>query len=188
MYIKTQKCSFWCNDKNCSYVGKICTFFLWKGQGHFWGIRIKIHLGRPKGRGKRENGGRSPKWGGVFFFCKIPFIKQYTNFISHCSSDKLLTTTIAIDMPENLCAKTLKWFWAVLPGQKQFCVFLRNKHGFQIGNAIEKMNYFDQDKMLKMAWYSMHIGFWTCQFQWHRFWGLYIQMFLSYGLYVCIIL
>ena len=25
--------------------------------------------------------------------------------------------------------------------------------------------------MLKMAWYSTHVGFWMCQFQWHRFIG-----------------
>ena len=45
----------------------------------FLGMRIKFHLGRPKGRGKREYGGRSPNEGN---FCKIPIIKQDTNFIS----------------------------------------------------------------------------------------------------------
>ena len=75
---KNQKCSFWCNDNNCSYVGKICTFFLWEGQGHFW-IRIWFHLGRAKGRGKRGYGGEAPNEG---YFCKIPIIQQDINFIS----------------------------------------------------------------------------------------------------------
>ena len=38
---------------------------------------------------------------------------------------------------------TFKWFWAVLPGQKQLCVFLRNRYGFQIWNVMEKINCFD---------------------------------------------
>ena len=32
-----------------------------------------------------------------------------------------------------------------------------------------KKNCFDQKEMLKMSWYSMHVGFWVCWFQWHRF-------------------
>ena len=28
----------------------------------------------------------------------------------------------------------------VFPGQKQLCVFLRKKYGFQIGNSMEKIN------------------------------------------------
>ena len=47
---------------------------------------------------------------------------------------------------------------------------LRKKYGFQKGNAMEKNKIcFHQKEMFKMAWNSMHIGFWTCQFQWHRF-------------------
>ena len=48
----------------------------------FWDIRIKFHLGRTKGRGKRGYGWRSPKWAGGFFgfFCKIPIIKIKTLF------------------------------------------------------------------------------------------------------------
>ena len=56
-----------------------CTFFLWEGQGHFW-IRIKFHLEREKGRGKRGYGGEVQNEG---YFCKIPIIKQDTKFISH---------------------------------------------------------------------------------------------------------
>ena len=41
-------------------------------------------------------------------------------------------------------------FEQFLSGQKQLCVFLRNKYGFQIGNAMEKL-YFDQEEMLEIA-------------------------------------
>ena len=47
-------------------------------------------------------------------------------------SDTLLTTTIARSMPKNLHAGIFKWFWTVLPGQKQLCIFLKNKYGFQV--------------------------------------------------------
>ena len=42
-------------------------------------IRIKFHLGKAKGMGKRGYGGEAQKEG---YFCKIPIIKQDTNFIS----------------------------------------------------------------------------------------------------------
>ena len=43
-------------------------------------------------------------------------------------------------MPKNLNVGIFKWFQAVLPGQNSFvCVFLRNKYGFQTGNATEKI-------------------------------------------------
>ena len=35
--------------------------------------------------------------------------------------------------------------------------------------------------MLKMAWYSMHLGFWKCQFQWHRFWDCTFRCFPVMG-------
>ena len=35
---------------------------------------------------------------------------------------------------------------------KQFCVFFRNKYGYQMGNAMEKNKLcFDQEEMFKMA-------------------------------------
>ena len=42
-------------------------------------IRIKFHLGRAKGRGKREVWGQAKNEG---YFCKIPINEQNTNFIS----------------------------------------------------------------------------------------------------------
>ena len=92
-------------------------------------------------------------------------------------------------MPKNLYTETLKWFQAVLPGQKQLCVLVRNKYGFQIGNAIEKIKlYFDQEEKLKMAWYSMHTVFLDMPIPRAQVLRLYIQMFLSCGLCVCITL
>ena len=44
-----------------------------------FGITIKFHMGRAKGRGKRGYGGEAQNEG---YFCKIPVIKQDTNFIS----------------------------------------------------------------------------------------------------------
>ena len=48
-------------------------------------IGIKFHLGRAKGRGKRWYGGESLNEG---YFCKIPIIKQNTNFISQTFGQK----------------------------------------------------------------------------------------------------
>ena len=66
------------------------------------------------------------------------------------------------------------WSWTTL------CI-LSNKYGFQIGNAMEIINYFELKEMLKMAWYSMYIGFWTCWFQWHSFWGCTFRCFPVVG-------
>ena len=60
------------------FLHQLYFFLMVRSRTSLFGIRIKFHLGRTKGRGK---GGieRSPKYG---FFCKIPIIKQDTNFIS----------------------------------------------------------------------------------------------------------
>ena len=58
------------------------------------------------------------------YVCKIPITKQDTNFISQTFGQKFLTTTIAIGMPKNLYARIFKWFWAVLPGQKQLSLYI----------------------------------------------------------------
>ena len=41
--------------------------------------------------------------------------------------------------------------------------------------------YFDQEYILKMAWYSTHLGFWTCQFQWHWCWDCTFRCFWIMG-------
>ena len=79
MYIKTKSVHFDAMTITVVMLGKfVCTFFLWEGQGHFW-IRIKFHLGRAQGKGKRGYGGEAQNEG---YFCKIPIIQQDINFIS----------------------------------------------------------------------------------------------------------
>ena len=91
---------------------------------------------------------------------------------------------------QKLYAGNFKQIWTVLPGQKQLdlCIFKE-----QIWLPNRKYNgknklYFDQEEMLQMAWYFSYIGFWMCQIPMAQVLRLYIQMFLSYGLYVCIFL
>ena len=84
-------------------------------------------------------------------------------------------------MPINLQARTFKSFWEVLPGQKQLCVFLRNKYGFQIGNTREKINSILTRKKCWKLPDTPHVGFWACQFQWHRFWGCTFRCFWVMG-------
>ena len=66
-------------------VGKfVCTFFLWEGQGHFFGISIKFCLRRAKGRGKRGMG-EKPKMRVIF--AQFPLFSKIQT-LSH----KLLVT------------------------------------------------------------------------------------------------
>ena len=118
----------------------IVLFSYGKVKDIFGGIRIKFLSG--EGKGKEWDGcmrGRSPKWG-VVYFAKFPllskkqtlshklFIRQTSNH-HHCNWHA----------QKPACQGLSKWFQAVLPSQKQLCVFLRNKYGFQIGNAMDKI-------------------------------------------------
>ena len=105
------------------------------------------------------------------------------------SDDKLLTTTIAISIPKNLYAWTCKWFWAVLPGQKQLSLCIFKEHIWLSNRKCnrKKMTCFDQEEIIKMAWYCTY-RFLDVLIPMAQVLRLYIQMFLSYGLYVCIIL
>ena len=93
-------------------------------------------------------------------------------------------------MHKNLNARTSKWFWAVLPGQKQICLcifqeqiwlpnwtcYRKNKLLFWPGqNAL--------NGLIPYAYWFLDMLISTTQVL-----RLYIQMFPSYGLYVCIIL
>ena len=88
-------------------------------------------------------GKRKSKWGyegdpkSGFFLQNSHYKVRYKLYLTNCWSDKLLTTTIVISTSKKLNVQTYKWFWAVFPGQKQLCVFLWNKYGHQIGNAME---------------------------------------------------
>ena len=69
----------------------------------FFGDKDQI----PSGQGKRKGrgmGGEAQK--GVSG--KIPIIKQDTNYLTNCWSDKLLITTIGIGMPKKYYAGTVK--------------------------------------------------------------------------------
>ena len=136
------------------------------------------------GEGKRKS-----KWGyegdpkSGFFLQNSHYKVRYKLYLTNCWSDKLLTTTIVISTSKKLNVQTFKWFWAVLPGQKQLCFYIvKEKYGFQIGNAMDKNKlHFDQGEMLKIAWYSTHVAFWTCWFQWHRFWSCTFRHFWVMG-------
>ena len=118
-----------------------------------------------------------------FFLQNSHYKVKYKLYLTNCWSDKLLTTTIVISTSKKLNVQTFKWFWAVLPGQKQLCFcIVKEKYGFQIGNAMDKNKlHFDQGEMLKIAWYSTHVGFWICWFQWHRFWSCTFRHFWVMG-------
>ena len=130
LYLKkiAAKCSIFLQWLYFFLMGRSKVCFLGKDQISSWDVKRK---GKEGGMGRSQNEG---------YFCKIPIIKQDTNFIylTNFWLDKHLTTTIAIGMPKNLYTVIFKWFWSLLPGQKQLCVFLKNKFGFQIGNAMEK--------------------------------------------------
>ena len=129
------------------HISSPIVLFLMGRSRTFLEIRIIFIWG-----GKKE-GVRGVKKTKMRVIFAIPLIKQDANFISQTvGSDKLLITTIAIGIPKNLYAGNLEWFWAVLPGQKQLCVFLRYKYGFQIGNAIETINSIFTRKKQEMLW------------------------------------
>ena len=103
-------------------------FFLMERSRIFLGMRIKFHLGREKGRDKKGHEGEGQN---EIFLQNSHYLARYKLNPTNCWSNKLLTTTIVIGMPKNLYVGTFKCLWAVLPGQKQCCVFLRNKYGHQ---------------------------------------------------------
>ena len=77
MYIKTKSVHFDAMTITVVMLGKFVLFSYGKVKDIF--IRIKFHLGRAKGRGKKEYGGETQDEG---YFCKIAIIQQDINFIS----------------------------------------------------------------------------------------------------------
>ena len=74
IYNIKQNKKFTCINNNCSYIGNICLYFiLWEGQGHFWGDKDQLLLGRAKGRGKRGYG-EKPKM--RVMFAKFPLFSK----------------------------------------------------------------------------------------------------------------
>ena len=74
----------------------------------FLEIRMKFHLVRTKGRGKRGVWGEKPNMVFFFFFAKFHYLARCKLYLTNCSSDELLITTIVISMPKNQSAKTFK--------------------------------------------------------------------------------
>ena len=82
------------------------------------------------------------------------------------------------------CLSDFKQFFLVI----QLCVFLRNKYDFQIGNAMEKINSILNRKKYSKWFDTPCIWVFGLPIPMAQVLRLYIQIFLSYGLYVCIIL
>ena len=76
--------------------------------------------------------------------CKFSIIKQDTNCTSQTVGQIIFESpSLQLACPKNIYVGILKWFWTVLPGQKKLCLcILRNKYGFKIGNAMEKLSLF----------------------------------------------
>ena len=68
---------------------------------------------------------------------------------------------------KTLHEETFKWFQTFHPGQKTTLCICTEQIWLSKRKCYRKNKiYFHQEEMLKMAWYSMLIGFWTCPFQW----------------------
>ena len=77
------------NSHKMFLISSPIVHFLMRRSRTFGGIRIKFHLERAKGMGKREYGRRGPKWRG--FFAKFPLLSKIKLYRTNCWSDKLLT-------------------------------------------------------------------------------------------------
>ena len=102
-----------------------------------FGIRIKFHLGRTKGRDKRGMG-EKPKIRVIF--AKFPLLSK-TQPLSH----KLLVRLISNHHHCNLHAQKpicndFQVISSSFSWSKTTLCILRNKCGFQIGNAMENIN------------------------------------------------
>ena len=113
---------------------------------------------------------------------KILLLSKIKFYLTNCCSGNLLITTIAIGMPKNFNAGFSSDFEQFFLGKKQLCVFLRNKYGFQIWNAMEKNKLFWPGRNVQNG-LILHI----CRFLDRpipvvQVWD-YFQVFPSYGLY-----
>ena len=128
------------NTQNVPYFSIDCTFFLWECLGHFWGDKDKLSSGRAKGRGKRRVWGERPKM--RFIFAKLPLLNEIqtlshkllvrqTSNHHHCDhhAPKTYMQWLSSDFEQFFLVKNIFIY-----------VFVRNKYGFQIGNAMEEIN------------------------------------------------
>ena len=143
-------------------------------------LRITFHLGRAKEVVRGGMGGESLNEG---YFCKIPIIKQDTNFITQSLVRQTSNTTIAITMPKNLYAGIFKWFWAVLPGQKQLSLYIFNEQYASKLSALKIVeSALNELKMysckLKMVYWKLKTFYWKMKMY---SWKLKMVVLFSYG-------
>ena len=161
------------------HISSLIVLFLVGRSRRLLEVRIKVMCGGQKAGVRGRYGGRSAKWG---FFAKFPLLSK-TQTLSH----KLLIRQTSNHHHCNQHAQK--------PYYRNFQVYLSSSSWSKASLCIFKEQiwlpnrkwygknklYFDQEGMLKMAWYSTHIGFWMCQFQWHRFWGYTFRCFWVMG-------
>ena len=95
-------------------------------------------------RGQKEEirGGMEGEALNEGYFCKIPIIKQDTNFISQTVGH----TNFSSQPLQSACPKTCKQGFCsefeqfFLVKNNFVCVFLWDKYGFKIGKSMEKIN------------------------------------------------
>ena len=123
------------------HISSLIVLFLIIRSRTFLEIRIKFHLGRTKGRGKRWGMGREAQNEVGFFLQNSHYQARYKLYLMNCWSDTLLITTTVISMPQNLVVETSSDFEQFFLVKNHFvCAFLRDKYGCQIGNVMEKIN------------------------------------------------
>ena len=134
----TQKTTPEENSHKMSHISlPIVLFSYGKVKNIFW-IRIKFHLGKAKVRGKM--GVWAETQNEVGFFAKLPLLSK----IQTLSPKYLVRQTSNHHHCNWHTQKPMCRNFQVIWGnsswsKKQLCVLLRNKYGFQIGNAMEKI-------------------------------------------------
>ena len=112
------------NNQKMFHISSLIVLFSYgKVKDIFLEIRIKFHPRRTKGRDRGGMGGEAQNNVCVVFLSNAHYYTRYNLYLTNFWSHKLPTTTIATGMPKNQYLKIFKWFQAVLPGQKQLCVF-----------------------------------------------------------------
>ena len=142
--------------RKCSLFLHQLYFFLWEGIRHFF-LEKRIKFLLGRTKG-RGRGVCGTEWGVFLCFAKFQLFSK-----THTLPDKLFQVILI----------SSSWSKTTLLVHFKEQIWLPNRKYY----GKNKL-YFDQEEMLRMAWISTPIGFWVLR--------LYIQMFLSYGLYVYI--
>ena len=113
------KCSIFLHQLYFFLMGRSWTFFLDKDQ---------ISSGEDKRKGSEEGMGQKPKMRVIF--SKFPLLSKIKTYLTCCWSDWHAQKPICIEF--RVILSSFSWSKSTL------CI-LRNKYGFQIGNAKEKI-------------------------------------------------